>query len=78
MSDFTGPIPIAPSVADKDLSACRYDLRRYDTCCPRALVDLEASIGKRTLARTVGVRPNAPPASRIDKTVGSDCERVKS
>ena len=53
MSDIAGPIPIAPTVADKDLSACGYDLRRYDTCCTGAQVDFEASIGERTLARTV-------------------------
>ena len=78
MSDFAGPVPIAPTVADEDLPACGYDLCRYDTSCTGALVNLEASIGLRTLARTVGVRPNASPASRIDKTVGGDCERVDS
>src|SRR5206468_1456150 len=76
MCNFTGTIPVAPTVADKDLSVCGYDLCRYDTYSTRAMINFETSIGGRTLAQPIGIRPNAPPASRVYETVSGDRKRV--
>ena len=61
-------VPVAPTIRNYDLAVGRNELCRDNAGCAGALAKLEASIGFRTLARTVGVRPNAPQAESMKQS----------